>query len=151
MPGIIVGVDGSTLSRRALEWAIKEAASRQTPLTVVTVHQTYRGFWNPGVDFPGDDVLVAAASKAVQEETDEALAKLPEDARPPEVNVMAVDGQPADRILRAAASVDADMIVLGSRGAGGFAKLLMGSVATQVSHHAHCPVMVVRPETEPTA
>jgi len=147
MPGIIVGVDGSTLSRQALEWAIKEAASRHTPLTVVTVHQPYRGFWNAAVEFPGDAALVEAASKAVQEETDDALAKLAEDARPPEVNVMAVDGQPADRILRAAASVDADMIVLGSRGAGGFAKLLMGSVATQVSHHAHCPVMVVRPET----
>lgn len=147
MPGIIVGVDGSTHSRRALEWAIKEAASRHTPLTVVTVHQPYRGYWNAAVDFPGDNALVEAASKAVQEETDEVLAKLAEDARPPEVNVMAVDGQPADRILRAAASVDADLIVLGSRGAGGFAKLLMGSVATQVSHHAHCPVMIVRPET----
>jgi nucleotide-binding universal stress UspA family protein len=147
MPGIIVGVDGSTHSRRALEWAIKEAASRQTPLTVVTVHQPYRGFWNAAVEFPGDAALVEAASKAVQEETDDALAKLAEDARPPVVNVMAVEGQPADRILRAAVSTDADMIVLGSRGAGGFAKLLMGSVASQVSHHAHCPVMVVRPET----
>ncbi len=146
MPGILVGIDGSTHSRRALEWAIKEAAHRHAPLTVLTVHPTYRGFWNAGVEYPGDAALIADARKAVQEETDDALAKFAEDARPPEVTVLAVDGSPAEQILHAGA--DADMIVLGSRGAGGFSKLLLGSVASQVTHHAHCPVMVIPAQPE---
>ena len=55
-----------------------------------------------------------------------------------------LDGGPACRLL--AAARDADMIVVGSRGAGGFARLLMGSVSTQVSHHARCPVVIVPAE-----
>ena len=55
-----------------------------------------------------------------------------------------LDGGPAARLL--AAARDADMIVVGSRGAGGFARLLMGSVSTQVSHHARCPVVIVPAE-----
>ena len=55
-----------------------------------------------------------------------------------------VSGTPAHELLSAAK--DADLIVVGSRGAGGFTRLLMGSVSTQVSHHAHCPVVVIPPE-----
>jgi nucleotide-binding universal stress UspA family protein len=141
MPGIIVGVDGSGHSRRALEWAISEAAIRHAPLTVLTVHELIRGFWNAAVDYPGEADLTAAARKVAQEETDIALEGLTAEARPPEVTVRAVGGLPAEEILRAGA--DADMIVVGSRGAGGFAKLLMGSVSTHVTLHARCPVVVV--------
>ena len=56
----------------------------------------------------------------------------------------AVTGLPAEALLEAAA--DADMLVVGSRGAGGFKRLLMGSVSTQVTHHAHCPVVVIHAE-----
>jgi nucleotide-binding universal stress UspA family protein len=140
MPGIIVGIDGSGHSRRALEWAISEAAIRRTPLTVLTVHQLVRG-WSAAVEYPGDEDLTAHARKVAQEETDIALERLPAEARPPEVTVRAVGGLPAEEILRAGA--DADMIVVGSRGAGGFAKLLLGSVGTQVTHHARCPVVVI--------
>ena len=56
----------------------------------------------------------------------------------------AVTGVPAEELLSAAA--DADMIVVGSRGAGGFKRLLLGSVATQVTHHAGCPVVVIPDE-----
>lgn len=52
--------------------------------------------------------------------------------------------QPAHELLSAAK--DADMIVVGSRGTGGFTRLLMGSVSTQVSHHAHGPVVIIPPE-----
>jgi len=58
--------------------------------------------------------------------------------------VLAAIGIPAEELLNAAAS--ADMIVVGSRGAGGFKRLLMGSVAAQVTHHAHCPVVVIPAE-----
>jgi len=145
MPGMIVGVDGSGHSRRALEWAINEAAIRHTPLTVLTVHQAVRSLWTAAsVEYPGDAALLADACKAAQEESDAVLDQLTAQTPRPEVTIQAVGGQPAEAILRAGAG--ADMIVVGSRGAGGFTKLLMGSVASQVAHHAHCPVVVIPAE-----
>jgi len=141
MSGIIVGVEGSGHSRRALDWAIHEAAIRHAPLTVLTVHQVMRTFWAGSMIYPEDTELAENARKMAQDETDEALGKLAEDARPPEVTVLGVPGFPAEAIL--AVAKDADMIVVGSRGAGGFAGLLMGSVASQVTHHAHCPVVII--------
>jgi len=140
MPGIIVGIDGSVHSRRALDWAIHEAAIRKAPLTVLTVHQAAAGWAGP-VAYPGDADLTAEARKKVQEETDSALEKLDEKDRPPSVTVEARNGFPATELLKAAE--DADMIVTGSRGAGGFAKLMLGSVSSQIVQHAHCPVVVV--------
>jgi nucleotide-binding universal stress UspA family protein len=144
MSGIIVGIDGSSHSHRALEWAIHEAAIRHTPLTVLTVEQAVAGFWGGPVAYPGDADLTEHARKVAQDETDVALGKLAADARPPEVTVLATSGIPAEEILGVARN--ADMIVVGSRGAGGFKKLLMGSVSTTVSHHAHCPVVIIPAE-----
>jgi nucleotide-binding universal stress UspA family protein len=144
MPGIIVGVDGSGHSRRALDWAIHEATIRHAPLTVLTVQQAMRSFWAGPMIYPEDAELAENARKMAQEETDEALGELAEDARPPEVTVLGVPGFPAEEIL--AVAKDADMIVVGSRGAGGFKKLLMGSVASQITHHAHIPVVVIPAE-----
>jgi nucleotide-binding universal stress UspA family protein len=141
MSGIIVGIDGSAHSRCALEWAVKEAAIRRTPLTVLTVHQAVVGYWGSAVAYPGDDALAEQALKTAQEETDEVLDRLDGESRPSQVAVRAVSGLPAEELLNA--TVDADMIVVGSRGAGGFRKLLMGSVSSQVTHHAHCPVVVI--------
>jgi nucleotide-binding universal stress UspA family protein len=141
MPGIIVGIDGSGHSRGALEWAMNEAAMRRAPLTVLTVQQAVTGFWGGPVVYPGDADLAEHARKRAQEETDEVLDKLPVQARPLSVTVLCAIGAPAEEILEAAK--DAEMIVVGSRGAGGFKKLLMGSVSTQVSYHANCPVVVV--------
>jgi len=144
MPGIIVGIDGSSHSRRALEWAINEAVIRHAPLTVLTVQQVMRSFWAGPMITPEDAELAEHARKIAKDETDDALVKLAEDARPPEVTVLAVPGLPAEAIL--AVAQDADMIVIGSRGAGGFKKLLMGSVACQVTHHAHVPLVVIPAE-----
>jgi len=141
MSGIIVGIDGSAHSRRALEWAVREAAIQRTPLTVLTVQQAAAGYWGGAAIYPGDDALAGQALKAAREETDEVLDRLGSEARPSQVAVRAVAGLPAEELLNAAA--DADMIVVGSRGAGGFRKLLMGSVSSQVTHHAHCPVVVI--------
>ncbi|MBV9383634.1 MAG: universal stress protein [Streptosporangiaceae bacterium] len=140
MPGIIVGIDGSGYSRRALEWAMNEAAIRHMPLTVLTVHQVVVGYLGSAVAYPEDHALTEKSQQAAQEATDKALAALDGD-RPGPVTVKAVSGTPAEEILSAAK--DADMIVVGSRGAGGFARLLMGSVSSQVAHHAHCPVVII--------
>jgi nucleotide-binding universal stress UspA family protein len=76
---------------------------------------------------------------------DKVFCQLDEASWPASVTVRAVVGLPADRLLDAARG--ADMIVLGSRGAGGFRKLLLGSVAQQVTQHAHVPVVVIPAES----
>ena len=141
MPGIIVGIDGSAHSRKALEWAVNEAAIRHSPLTVLTVNQTisaYRG--GTVVTYPGDEELRQKARKAAEEETDEVLEKL-DAVLLPSVTVQAVTGSAGQSLIEA--TVGADMIVVGSRGAGGFKRLLLGSVSSQVTQHAHCPVVVI--------
>jgi nucleotide-binding universal stress UspA family protein len=139
MPGILVGVDGSGHSQRALEWAVKEAALRHTSLTVLTVDQAVAGFWGGTLHMPKDESVTDKARDAAQAETDKVVASIGE--HPESVTVKAVHGIPAEELINA--SVDADLVVLGSRGGGGFARMLMGSVATQVAHHAHCPVVIL--------
>jgi nucleotide-binding universal stress UspA family protein len=139
MSGIIVGVDGSVHSRKALEYAAKEAVAHHTSLTVLTVHQAVRDVYGSPSHYTDDAALTEKARQAVQAETDEVLAGLAE--KPASVTVKAVHGLPADELVKAADG--AEMVVMGSRGAGGFARLVLGSVATQVSHHANCPVLIV--------
>ena len=136
MPGIIVGIDGSGHSRKALEWAIKEAAAHHSPLTVVTVHQAAAGY-------PGDVALTEKATEAARAEIEQVLAGLGE-TRPPSITVKAVNGFPVEVLIDA--GKDADMIVLGSRGTGGFARLMLGSTASQVAHYAQSPVLIVPSE-----
>ena len=140
MPGILVGVDSSHHSERALEWAMKEAAMRRAPLTVLSVHPVADWSGHGAIPFPGDEELVKRTKAAAQELTDKVLARLA-GPHPEPVTVEAVTGIPAEELLRAAA--DADMIVLGARGSGGFARLTMGSVSDQVVHHARCVVVIV--------
>jgi nucleotide-binding universal stress UspA family protein len=142
MPGIIVGIDGSDHARHALEWAVREAGVRHTPLTVLTVKQAATaGYWGGPVFYSGDEDLAKQARELAKEQTDRTLEKLGPQSRPSAVTVRAAIGLPAEELLEAAA--DADLLVVGSRGAGGFKRLLMGSVSTQVSHHARCPVVII--------
>jgi nucleotide-binding universal stress UspA family protein len=141
MSGIIVGVDGSGHSRRALEWAVSEAAMRQKPLTVLTVYRAVVGYLGEPVQYVGDAELTERARKEAQKETDDVLDEFAGSQKPP-VTVRAVTGRPADELI--AAAEGADLLVVGARGAGGFKRLLLGSVSTQVTHHAPCPVVVIR-------
>jgi len=143
MSGIIVGVDGSGHSQRALEWAMKEAALRHAPLTVLTVHQAIRGYYGGVSSFPDDPEKTEEARVAAQAETDKVLAGIG-GARPESVTVKAVNGFPVEELI--SASKDADIVVLGSRGVGGFTRLMLGSVSSQVAQHAHCPVLLIPSE-----
>jgi nucleotide-binding universal stress UspA family protein len=140
MPGIIVGVDGSGHSQRALEWAMKEAAVRHTSLSVLTVHPAIKGYYGGVVTGPQDLELAEQARAAVKEETDKVLAGL-EGSHPESVTVNAVHGFPVEELINA--SKEADLVVLGSRGVGGFTRLMLGSTAGQVVQHAHCPVVII--------
>ena len=120
MSGIIVGIDGSGHSQRALEWAFKEAALRRVPVTVLTVHQAVRDNLGFVSSYPGDADLTAEAEAAAKAETEEVLAALG-GSRPESVTIRGVNGIPAEEVIKAGEG--ADMIVLGSRGAGGFSRL----------------------------
>jgi nucleotide-binding universal stress UspA family protein len=140
MAGIVVGIDGSEHSQHVLEWAMREAALRQAALTVLTVHDVAGGHWTgtpivTAADEPYQEKARAAAEEMVAETANRT-------GRPASVTVRAVSGIPARELI--AASPDADLVVVGSRGGGGFSGLLMGSVSSQVAHHASCPVVVIR-------
>ena len=142
MPGIVVGVDGSTGSHDALEWAAKQAALQHAALTVLTVHPVVASAWtgNPvimGQDRPEEEHARQAAEEATAKVTSELG-----DQQPASVTVRAVSGFVVRELIDA--SKDADLLVVGSRGGGGFAALALGSVTTQTVAHAHCPVVVVR-------
>jgi nucleotide-binding universal stress UspA family protein len=139
MPGIVVGVDGSGHSRKALERAANEAAVHHLPLTVLTVHQAVRDVYGSASHYTDDAALTDKARQAAQADSDQVLAGL--SAKPASVTVTAVHGLPAEELIKA--SEGADMLVLGRRGTGGFGRLLMGSVTSQVAHHSRCPVLIV--------
>lgn len=139
MAGIVVGVDGSGHSRKALERAAAEAATHNAALTVLVVHQAVRDVYGRVSHYQEDAEMTEHAKAAAKAETDEVLSGL--DAKPASVTVTAAHGLPADELIKA--SQGADMIVVGRRGAGGFARLLMGSVSDQVARYANCPVLLI--------
>ena len=146
MPGIVVGVDGSDHSHRALIWAMRQAAQQHVPLTVMTVRpdpvRPVTGIYWGAHEYPEDSHNPEVARKAIEEIVEQARNEIGETA--PQVTVSVVTGDPAEELIKA--SRDADLVVVGSRGSGGFASLLMGSVSSKVTHHAACPVVVVRGE-----
>jgi nucleotide-binding universal stress UspA family protein len=144
MSGIIVGVDGSGHSQQALEWAMKEAATRQAALTVLTVDPVALSAWTGApIRSEADEPAREHAEQAAKQAADEAAGHLTGEAQPISVTVRAVSGNPAEELINA--SRDADLVVVGSRGAGGFSRLMMGSVSNQVAHHAQCPVAIIPP------
>src|ERR1039457_275251 len=131
MPGIIVGVDSSDHSRHALRWAMQEAVLRHVPLTVMTVRPdpvrpATTIYWGLHT-LPENSHNLDLVQKAVQEFVDKAASEI--GGTVPEVTVSVATGNPAEELVKA--SRDADMLVVGSRGSGGFARLLMGLVSSQ--------------------
>ena len=133
---IVVGVDGSEQSQLALRWAAQLAPCLDCRIEAVIAWRfpaTY-GFaipdgWDPEYD----------AKTSLEDAVDAAFDGL----RPARLTVMARQGLPAKVLLDA--GVGARMLIVGSRGHGGFTGLLLGSVSSVVAEHAHCPVLVVHP------
>lgn len=139
-PLIVVGVDGSECSRNALGYAVEEARLRQARLLIVSAWSipvmVYAGGYMPGID-PG--TFKHAAMKEAEDAREEVRRTAPD----LEVEAISPNASPADALL--AAAEDAQMLVVGARGLGGFERLLLGSVSQQVAVHAHCVVTIVRP------
>jgi nucleotide-binding universal stress UspA family protein len=142
MSGITVGLDGSDNSQRALEWAIKEAALRNAELNVVAVHEVAVNHLTGNLIIYGEDRPMEEKARQAAEEAVAKIVGQLGDAKPASINVRGVSGVPTKLLIEE--SQNADLLVVGSRGGGGFARLLMGSVSSQVVHHAACPVVVVK-------
>jgi nucleotide-binding universal stress UspA family protein len=138
MAGIVVGVDGSPHSQAALDWALDEAALRNAHLTALAVAPAATGIWGITSQFSGSQEDQEKVNQAAKDMVDKAAQRHGHQ----QVTVRTVSGVPADELVKA--SHDADLLVVAARGAGGFARLRMGSVSTQVTAHAHCPVVVVQ-------
>lgn len=142
MATIVVGLDGSPESKAALAWALEDARLRGATLRVVTA-------WTAPDAYVGDtpapmrpeleEALRGVGDRVIEDALAEVLKG--SDAAVP-IERCVVPAPPAGALLAAAA--DADLLVVGSRGLGGFAGLLLGSVSQQVAHHAPCPVAIVR-------
>jgi nucleotide-binding universal stress UspA family protein len=141
MGKIVVGVDGSAGSRDALRWAFAEAKLRGASLEVVIVWQypitaslpTFGAMNTP------DDFEVDARSTLLAILADEGISA----EAPIPVSTLVAEGNPARALLDA--SEGTDLLVVGSRGHGGFTGVLVGSISQQCVHHAKCPVVVVHP------
>ncbi len=139
--GIVVGVDGSGNSNAAVRWAAREAAMRQTSLTLVHA-----------IDMP-NPLWAAAELRELYEADaygilDDAVADVTDVSNgdgPREVNRQTYYARPAPTLIDM--SKDADLVVAGARGLGTVARLLLGSVCTALVHHAHCPVSVIPQDT----
>ena len=142
MGKIVVGVDGSAGSREALRWAFAEAQIRNATLEAVIVWQypvtaslpTF-GVMDTPADFQSEartTLIEILASEGITAE-----APIP-------VSTLVAEGNPARALLDA--SSESDLLVVGSRGHGGFTGVLVGSISQQCVHHASCPVVVVHPK-----
>ena len=133
-----MGVDGSEASKEALQWALEEARLRRSSLRVVYAWLAPQigGRGYIPLELLDPQLLRQVAQERLDGFVDEA------DASDVELERVALEG-PAAKVLVDSAQ-EAELLVVGSRGHGGFAGLLLGSVSQQCAHHAPCPVVIVR-------
>ena len=139
-PRVVVGVDGSAGGRAALLFALHDAARRGLPVEAVSAYlppDYWMDFYAMGIKAP--DHARTAAEQRVHTVLAEVLPQGPQPSPP--VTVRVELGSAADALIRA--SSGADLLVVGSRGHGGFTSMLLGSVSMQCVMHAVCPVTVV--------
>ncbi len=137
---IIVGVDGSPQSRAALEWAATEAQRDGSDVDAVLAYGSGLAWIDVGSD--AEALIVARSAERAKEALHETIAAagLPAEARV-RVNPIVVEGEPARALVELAEH--ADLLVVGTRGRGGFAGLLLGSVSQRCAERSPCPVVVV--------
>ncbi|MET9272130.1 universal stress protein [Kribbella sp. NPDC003557] len=146
MEKIIVGIDGSDAAREALEWAVAEAKVRGTGLVVVHAwQQPAAALMSPYAPLLADhDALAETARKTLADSL--AMVDLTGLAHEPDLRI--VQGPAAPALLGTAQ--DGTLLVVGSRGRGGFVGLLLGSVSQQVAHESTVPVVIIPPATKVT-
>ena len=140
MTRIVVGVDDSPGGRAALAWALPEAELRHAQLEVVNAWSLpLAEGWNR--EWPSDEAWFRERSRGFLEQVVAECRTSDETSVTPVLVPLECEG-PASGLLQR--SEGADLLVVGSRGRGGFKGLLLGSVSTQCVQHAACPVVVVK-------
>ncbi len=134
---IVAGVDGSPASRAALRWALWHAGLVDGTITVVMAWD-YPAIYDWEVPGPGDATHHTA--RALTQEINDVAG----DNSPIELHKEIAQGHPAKALLECVKETQADLLVVGNRGHGGFTEALLGSVSQYCVHHATCPVVVVR-------
>jgi len=141
LDGVLAGYDGSPGSEHALSWAAREARARGIVLTVCHA-------WAPGfAALPGEAGVAGLARQGGERVIAGGLRRAKDLMGPGQIRPLLIRGQPTAVLCER--SHDAAMVVVGSRGRGGIAGMLLGSVSWQVAAHAHCPVVVVRGHWRP--
>jgi nucleotide-binding universal stress UspA family protein len=139
MTGVVVGIDGSEGSRRALAWALQYGQSAGAErLQCVHAYDSPLAWIDMGTEYA--DAMVEHSVRQAKAELDAALAGVVVPAGVA-LERSALQGNPADVLVDC--SRDADLLVVGSRGRGGFTGLLLGSVSQRCAERACCPVVVV--------
>jgi nucleotide-binding universal stress UspA family protein len=133
---LVVGVDGSPSSRAALRWAVRHAELTKGIVTAIAAWD-YPVFYGMEIEGVFDDVQHAAEQALAS-----TVAEIVRDRAGVEVRQEVAHGNPTQVLLDAAR--DADLLVVGSRGHGGFAAALLGSVSQHCAQHSACPVVIVR-------
>ena len=132
---IVVGVDGSVSSKAALAWAVDQARLTGAVVEAVTAWEfpaTY-GYAAPAINVDWEDRATRVVTAAIAGITGSGL---------PEIRYQVVEGNAASVLVDRSAG--ADLLVVGSRGHGGFVEALLGSTGQHCVHHAACPVVVIR-------
>jgi nucleotide-binding universal stress UspA family protein len=139
---IVVGVDGSPSSRSALAWAVRQAELTGASVDAVAAWHypvMLGGYaWAPAVPV-GDSDFEGISAAALSD----AVAAVVDPARAVKLTTTVTEGNAAQVLL--AAAEGADLLVVGSRGHGGFAGALLGSVSQHCAAHAPCPIVIIRP------
>lgn len=143
---IVVGFDGSENAQHALKWAVDEAKLRAGQIRLVTSWSKPPLAWYPAMleTAVGEKVVIEDSPQQVAEAIQAAALKIVEEEGVVATGEVVHSDSAASAVLDAATG--ADLVVVGSRGHGGFPGLHLGSVSAQVSGHAPCPVLVVRPK-----
>ena len=138
---IVVGIDGSAGSQAALRFAAAEARLRKAKLRLVAAWSLTYVAAPIGMMAPIDDALLPELQDNARAVLDQAVAEVLGDATDIEIEKTIAEGSPAQVLVDAAQG--ADLLIVGTRGHGGFAGLLLGSVSQQIAHHAPCPIVIV--------
>jgi nucleotide-binding universal stress UspA family protein len=142
---IVVGVDDSRGGEQAVEWALDEASAHGDTVMLVHVWQFPAVAWTKY----GGDALPVFGHDEIEKLAADVLARAADNARrrAPSVDIETslLEGHPGAALVDA--SGGSRLLVVGSRGQGGFKGMLMGSVSSSCAHHARCPVVIVPPGT----
>jgi nucleotide-binding universal stress UspA family protein len=138
---VVVGIDGSEQSVHAAQTAADLARDNGASLTIVTVVRPPEGWWGIVGSPPPADALTSSMSQAQQSILDATIGQLDLDGV--EWEATEEIGEPASTLADVCRDLEADVLVVGRRGAGIVERLVMGSVADRVAHYSPCPVLIV--------